>query len=866
MNFMRTRGRRSGVTKIGAPLCLQAGVTIFLTLSGLGAGAVTAVDTRALRNAVVDLGTSFPAYPAKTLLERIGRFEQLRAEPAATNAQTAAALESEFAALKREALLRNPLLVKQPILFVTRWQYAPDHHNTETMFLTGECNTGSYRGGGAIKVLDPATGKVRTVVDAGAAGVARDPDVHFDGQRILFSMRKDIKDDYHIYEVAADGTSLRQLTRLSNTADIDPIYLPDDNIVFSSTREPKYCGCNQHIMANLYRMESDGANIHRIGGSTLHEGHNRLMPDGRVMYTRWEYIDRNFGDAQALWTVNPDGTGHAIYWGNNKPSPGAVLQPRCIPGTELVVCTFSSCHDRPWGALAIVDRRRGIDAYADDKESVLVTWPRTARALVGHNGIDAFTAIRPRYQDPFPLSEKYFLCSREIGDADWRGPGAKPEMGIYLVDTFGNEVLVHAEAPGCFSPATLAARPRPPIMPMRRDYQNKPANVYVIDTAQGTHLQGVSRDEIKFLRVVESPEKRHWTGPAWGGQGVQRPAMNWHNFENKRILGTVPVEADSSAYFEVPSDKYVFFQLLDKDGAMIHSMRSGVVFQSGERVSCVGCHENRLSSPRGPGDKQAQALLRKPSTLDGWYGSPRLFSYLGEVQPVWDRHCVRCHDFGKEAGKKLILAGDRDLYFNASYESLYRKWNQPDGYLRTVGAGPAEIQQANSWGSRASPLVKHLRDGHQKIVLTWEEMDRVMTWIDLNAPYYPNYACAYPDNLVGRSPLGDAELARLKELTKVDFAAHNGFQNLQGPLLSLDRPELSPCLAGTGAPGSERYEAALAIIRQGKERLAARPRGDIDGFEMCQTDQDREAKYLARHTLELANRAAIREGRKVYDP
>ena len=282
--------------------------------------------------------------------------------------------------------------------------------------------------------------------------------------------------------------------------------------------------------------------------------------------------------------------------------------------------------------------------------------------------------------------------------------------------------------------------------------------MYVIDAAQGTHLQGVSRDEIKFLRVVESPEKRHWTVPAWGGQGVQRPAMNWHNFENKRILGTVPVEEDGSAYFEVPSDKYVFFQLLDKDGSMIHSMRSGVVFQSGEKVSCVGCHENRLSSPRGPGDRQAQALLRKPSKLDGWYGSPRLFSYLGEVQPVWDRHCVRCHDFGKKGGEKLILAGDRDLYFNASYESLHRKWNQPGGYLRTVGAGPAEIQPANSWGSRASPLVKHLREGHEKVVLTREEMDRVMTWLDLNAPYYPNYACAYPDNLVGRSPLSDAEL------------------------------------------------------------------------------------------------------------
>ncbi|MCX6929309.1 MAG: hypothetical protein NT154_39725, partial [Verrucomicrobia bacterium] len=506
------------------------------------------------------------------------------------------------------------------------------------------------------------------------------------------------------------------------------------------------------------------------------------------------------------------------------------------------------------------------DAYADDKESVLVTWPRSARALVGHNGIDAFTAVRPRYQDPFPLSEKYFLCSREIADADWRGSGAKPEMGIYLVDTFGNEVLVHAEAPGCYSPSALAAHTRPPVIPMRRDYQNRPADVYVLDTSLGTHMKGVKQDEVKFLRVVESPEKRHWTSAAWGGHGVQRPAMNWHNFENKRILGTVPVEEDGSVYFEVPSDKYVFFQLLDKDGSMIHSMRSGVVFQSGERVGCAGCHENRLSSPRGPGDKLPKALLHEPAQMTGWHGSPRLFSYVAEVQPVWDRHCVECHDFGKKGGEKLILAGDRDLYFNASYESLHRKWNQPDGYLHTVGAGPAEIQPANSWGSRASPLVKLLRKGHNKVVLSQEEMDRVITWIDLNAPYYPNYACTYPDNLAGRSPLNEAELARLKELTKVDFAGQNGFGSLQGPVLSLDRPELSPCLAGAGAPASERYQAALAIIRLGKERLAAHPRGDTDGFEMCKADQDRETKYAARQALEQRNRTAIREGRKVYDP
>lgn len=160
------------------------------------------------------------------------------------------------------------------------------------------------------------------------------------------------------------------------------LYLPDDGIAFSSTREPKYCMCNRHIMANLFRMEADGANIHQIGKSPLFEGHSSLLPDGRLLYDRWEYVDRNFGDAQALWTANPDGTAHAVYWGNNTASPGAVIDARAIPGTELVLAVFGSCHDRPWGALAILDRRLGLDG----PDPVVRTWPADAKKWVRQSG------------------------------------------------------------------------------------------------------------------------------------------------------------------------------------------------------------------------------------------------------------------------------------------------------------------------------------------------------------------------------------------------------------------------------------------------------------------------------------------------
>ena len=236
----------------------------------------------------------------------------------------------------------------------------PDHHNTATLFQTGEINAQKFQGGSAIRTIDFARGGAMSTLLDLPRGVARDIDVSFDGRRILFSMRRNAADDYHIYEMNADGSGLRQLTYGPGISDIDPIYLADERILFSSTREPKYCMCNRHIMCNLFTMDADGANIQQIGHSTLFEGHPSLLPDGRIIYDRWEYVDRNFGDAQGAWVCNPDGTNHAIYWGNNTNSPGAVLDNRAIPGTDLLICTFSSCHDRPWGALAIVDRRLGI--------------------------------------------------------------------------------------------------------------------------------------------------------------------------------------------------------------------------------------------------------------------------------------------------------------------------------------------------------------------------------------------------------------------------------------------------------------------------------------------------------------------------
>ena len=373
---------------------------------------------------------------------------------------------------------------------------------------------------------------------------------------------------------------------------------------------------------------------------------------------------------------------------------------------------------------------------------------------------------------------------------------------------------------------------------------------------------GIPRGNVKFLRVVEAPEKRYFASGnrPWYNYSTTYPGISWHNFETKRILGTVPVAEDGSAYFEVPSDKFVYFQLLDEKGMMIQSMRSGTVVQSGEVTGCIGCHDNRDSSPVNRGNLVLQAISKSPEKLNGWNGSPRVFNYMTEVQPVFDKHCVMCHDFGTKPGKKLNLAHDRNVIFNTSYNELWRK-----KYIVVTGAGPTKIPTPKSWGSHASLLVKTLQKGHQGIKLSKEEFDRIVTWIDLNAVFYGSFASAFPENRGGRSPLSPTEEDRLSILTGTDVSKQYAHYSNKGPLISFDRPSISPILSDL-PPDNEKYREALSIIEKGKKRLLDNPPSDMPGFKINDpADQWHENMYQYLRSIEMRNRKAIREGEKMYD-
>ena len=286
--------------------------TAGLLLGWATAACLAADDARGpLRAAIDDLAATFGTqYPRAAEFQT--RLNALAADSGAP-----------FEDLRREALLANPLLVRQPVLFVARHQFAPDHHNTETFFQNGEINTGSFRPGGALRLLDLASGKATTLLEAGPDGLLRDPEVSFDGKRILFSWRRTRGEESHLYVINADGSGLRPLTSAAGVNDIDPAWLPDGGIVFTSTREPKYCMCNRHIMGNLFRMDGDGANIHQIGRSTLHEGHPSVMPDGASSMTA--------GNMSTATSATPKRCGRSTRMAPPTPSTGVATSLRPAP-------------------------------------------------------------------------------------------------------------------------------------------------------------------------------------------------------------------------------------------------------------------------------------------------------------------------------------------------------------------------------------------------------------------------------------------------------------------------------------------------------------------------------------------------------
>ena len=654
-------------------------------------------------------------------------------------------LFAEVRKLRRQIAFANPLLDFGRILFIKRHFLPPSERQGNHM-----CD--QYFGfhaisAGGLFVLEDAFGpepRERNVLaDAVCedgrfrgqhlkSGAVLSPDLSYDARTVLFAYTQAVPTRYewsaqstfHIFRIGVDGTGLRQLTD-GPVNDFDPCFLPNGRIVFVSERRGGYGRCHGRPVPTftLHTMDADGSDTVCISPHETNEWHPSVDHDGMIVYTRWDYVDRGHGQAHHPWIITPDGRDpraiHGNYGRSRSARPNMEMDVRSIPGSRRYVATAAAHHGQAYGSLVIIDPR----VEDDDAMGPL----RRLTPDVRFPEAEISNRLGQVYATAWPLSEEFYLCVHDSHGTTQRG--MRNNYGIYLLDAFGNRELIYRDPEiSCLSPIPLRPRPRPRSSPLPDSEVGRGATarvglVNVYDSAK-PFPAGTTITALRIVQVL--PKTTPYADRPRIGYGMQKNA--------RAVLGTVPVEPDGSAYFELPAGKPVYFQALDESGLAVQSMRSDTWAHPGPRLVCQGCHEPRHHAV-GRLDRLPLALRRAPSKIVPAPEGADPFSFPRLVQPVLDRHCVACH--AKEAKAPDLGRGDVGKHPNRwyrSYDSLrrYAFYFGPAGWTEP-------LTLPGKFGARASKLYPLLRRGHHGLELPAADLQRIALWLDCNSDFFGSY-------------------------------------------------------------------------------------------------------------------------------
>ncbi|MCX6878393.1 MAG: hypothetical protein NTW21_31960 [Verrucomicrobia bacterium] len=676
------------------------------------------------------------------------------------------------------------------LAYLKRYTYNGGHYYTEYI-------QGSFQPGGNLCILALNDGTVKDLLPEMKKGVFERFDVSFDAKRIVFAWKADLNVGYRIYEVNVDGTGFRQVLmppadeadlvrRYANgyhhgTDDMSPCYLPDGGICFVSTRCQYGTLCDNpdcFTTTTMFRMDADGKNLRQLSTSALSEQTPTMTEDGNILYSRWEYVDKGAVSVKCLWSMYPDGSGSREVYGADIALPPTMTQGRAIPGVPGGYVVMGVPHFPQMGVGTVI--RLDMNKPIRTREPMTYMTPYTD--IRGEGGFEFKdekgnwrgdgSGRGPLFRDPYPLSKENFLVSHKPAGTDLNDPKG---YGIYLLDETGNLQLVYRDpAISCWVAFPLMPRKVPPVLSSSKDAKlaaAKLAKCVVTDVYHG--LEDVPRGTIKYIRVLEQ-RARPWTARRYydGDLYDQQHAVITKDthLALKVQHGVVPVEEDGSAYFLVPADASIFFQVLDANFMAVQTERTFVNYMAGEVRACIGCHETPQSAVKASNLLGTPlALKRAPSTpgpQPGEKDGHRTLDYAQDVQPVLDKYCQKCHS-GAEPKGKLNLSGEMTELFNVSYENLIPERRKGQFDRRLLGlvigenhpkTGNVEYLPARSLGSHTSVLVAMLAKGkvkladpkqaeraaklaevHKNINLTPAELLKVTNWVDTNGQYYGSW-------------------------------------------------------------------------------------------------------------------------------
>ena len=615
-------------------------------------------------------------------------------------------------------------------------------------------------------------------------GCFADVDLDYDAQRIAFAWNeqprpfwyyqeyrtekaKTAENARQVFVARADGSDLRQLTE-GRYVSFAPCWLPSGRLAFVSQRDPGINRCRfgaigqrlddwlrdgyvPFCAARIYSMAADGSDVRRHSQHDAAEWTPSVDNDGRIVYGRWDYIDRGI-PLQSFWIQYADGRDPRSPHGNYPdvtrrrsgcaPTVGSTYM-RAIPGTSGKYVYVSSNHRiYEWGALLRLD----LDLPdANNGNQLSEITPDLAYPVSGHDG--GMGSDGPVYSTPWPLNERFFLVAfrREIPPLPAKVRARtlpheqRPKFGLYLLDVYGNrELLCRDDAIDCMKPIPLEPRPRPPVVPdlVRGGSEHgprQPATVALMNVYD-SDFDWPKDTKITSLRIVQVFQN-------YGGG--DEPPMGFSGMALPRIpLGTVPVYDDGSAYFEAPVNRMLYFQALDANGMAVQSMRSGTSVQPGVRLTCAGCHEDKWRAPLRPRDGTAPLALRRgtPDRITAEACGAEPFTFARHVQPILTAKCAGCH---VKEGKGPQKLGDTSLVTfkggrnhggeaSAAFADL-----RPFAFFYVQSYGiKSNRGVAGQIGARAAKLTACLTPGHHGVKLSERERRVFILWLDLLSPYY----------------------------------------------------------------------------------------------------------------------------------
>lgn len=571
-----------------------------------------------------------------------------------------------------------------------------------------------------------------------AGGAFNSPDLSYDGKTIVFAWSPAANPCYHIFKVDIDGSNLTQLTdgtsyennflTNSNHNDFDPAWLPNGRIVFISDRRGGYGRCHTKGKPTytLHSMKDDGTDNICISYHETNEWNPSVDNSGKVIYSRWDYVDRDDCIAHHLWSCYPDGRDPRSYHGNyplplqtisgstygdghfddgRGNRPNAEFNIRAIPNSQKLIATSGPHHGYHFGELIIIDPTIEDDGKISQIKKITSVWN-----------------FWPDWQGPYgtawPLSEDYYICNK---NNDKGGGGS-----IILRDKFGGEQVIFSNSNSWMPiyPIPVKARIKPPALTTatwqgarKTSNDHYRATIQVNDVYNGD-IPLPNNTKISSLRIVQvfPKETKILSDPRNGYPAEALTRMS---------LGTAPVESDGSVYCEAPVGKTIYFQLLDDKGLAVASMRTDTYVHEGEQLACIGCHENKWKAT--PGGASKIAFKRSPSKLTPDAGGVEPVNFARLVKPVFDKNCTPCHrqrakgpdmSFGSLKNYAFYYCGDGNPFINGDITTKIK------GGSRST---PGKL------GASFSNLIKYINGSHYNTTLTTDEYKRVTLWLDLNS-------------------------------------------------------------------------------------------------------------------------------------